>query len=196
MTITTYGFDFILYPFVIWKVGFFIGFLILTIFAAFIDIVTVCVYDKTKKDWLGIEAMKSIEESFVIRPVVIRPLENVFYWTHDHPGEIILLAFSLFVVTMIYALNVLHAKIIQSSTKVLNWARNRGDMATATALAFLFDPLIIVLYMRNGSNKYNWLSRRDWKIFLTATVVGNLYWAVLVLLGVEGAEYFQIVNPS
>ncbi len=150
MTISTYGFDFILYPYVIWGVGFFIGFPILTILAAFIDLVTIYIYDKTKKDWLGIEAIKSVEESIVSRPVA----------------------------------------------KILDWTRNREDIVTAAALSFFLDPLIIMLYLRNGSNQYNWISRRDWNIFLTATVVGNLYWATLVLLGVETAEYLQIVGPS
>jgi hypothetical protein len=72
---------------------------------------------------------------------------------------------------------------------VLKWTHNKGDMVTTIALSFWIDAFIVTLYMRNGAYKYNGFSLRDWKIFLTATVVGNVYWAVLVLLGIEGVEF-------
>ncbi len=62
---------------------------------------------------------------------------------------------------------------------------------TTIALSFWIDAFIITLYMRNGAYKYNGFSLRDWKIFLTATVVGNVYWAVLILLGIESLEYLM-----
>lgn len=107
------------------------------------DIITIFFYDRTKKDWFGIEIAKDIQDSISSKSVAA----------------------------------------------VLKWTRNSGDLVTAVALSFLIDPLLIMLYMRHGSNQYNWISKRDWKIFLTATVVGNVYWATLVYLGIESVEY-------
>jgi len=148
VSLLNHSFDFILYPIVIWKAGLVNGVAIMTILAFMSDLAVIYFYDKTKKDWLGIETLKRVEESITSRPVTV----------------------------------------------VFNWVRNRGDMITASALSFLIDPLLIVLYMRYGSNKYNGLNRRDWKIFLTATVIGNLYWATLIFLGLESVDYLLRVE--
>jgi hypothetical protein len=42
----------------------------------------------------------------------------------------------------------------------------------------LDDPVTVTLYFREGSYRYNGMSKRDWKIFLAANVVSNLYWIV------------------
>jgi hypothetical protein len=40
------------------------------------------------------------------------------------------------------------------------------------------DPITTTLYLRHGAHQYNGMSRRDWKIFLLATVVANAYWII------------------
>ncbi len=40
------------------------------------------------------------------------------------------------------------------------------------------DPITVTLYLRHGSYQYNGMSRHDWKMFFSATVIANLYWIV------------------
>ncbi len=58
----TWAFDFILYPFVIVKYGLLIGAPIMTVFSFLICYTIILFYDFTKKDWLGIETLKGLEE--------------------------------------------------------------------------------------------------------------------------------------
>lgn len=53
----------------------------------------------------------------------------------------------------------------------------KSDVLAFFVLCF-DDPTVVTLYLRHGSNQYDGMSRRDWKIFLAATVVANLYWIV------------------
>ena len=59
-----YAFDYVLYPFVIYKLGFSIGFVVMALFSAAICLFMLFLYDWLKKDWLGIEAVKEIVEEF------------------------------------------------------------------------------------------------------------------------------------
>jgi hypothetical protein len=56
-----YLFDYILYPFVIFKTGLIYGGIIMTVLAILMCFLTLIVYDRIKRDWLGIEAIKEIE---------------------------------------------------------------------------------------------------------------------------------------
>lgn len=57
-----YGFDWGLYPFTIWLMGPIIGGIIMTILSILFDLTIIYWYDKSKQDWLGIEAVKSFKE--------------------------------------------------------------------------------------------------------------------------------------
>jgi len=61
-TLNTYLFDFLLYPFVIWKLGVLKGGLVMTVLAGFFCYFLLCFYDWSKKDWLGIETLKSLKD--------------------------------------------------------------------------------------------------------------------------------------
>lgn len=56
------GFDYILYPFMIWKYGLVIGGGIMSILSLIANYFTIIIYDKTKKDWFGIEWIKELKE--------------------------------------------------------------------------------------------------------------------------------------
>lgn len=53
-------FDYALYPFVIYSAGPIRGGIIMTILSLFACLAILTVYDLTKKDWLGMEAMRSL----------------------------------------------------------------------------------------------------------------------------------------
>lgn len=59
---TNFAFDFILYPFVIGYWGLKIGGGIMIVISVVLSIGLILFYDRTKKDWLGIEALKSIRD--------------------------------------------------------------------------------------------------------------------------------------
>lgn len=57
-----YVFDYLLYPFVIWKCGIVKGGVVMTLLSFLICWVTFIFYDWAKRDWIGIETMKELKE--------------------------------------------------------------------------------------------------------------------------------------
>jgi MFS family permease len=60
--IIVYGFDYFLYPYVIWKFGILKGGAVMTLLSFIICYVTILFYDWAKQDWLGIEIIKEVKE--------------------------------------------------------------------------------------------------------------------------------------
>jgi hypothetical protein len=58
----TWGFNFLLYPFLVYIYGIFLGGLIMMILSFFLCYGTILFYDWTKRDWIGIETIKGIKE--------------------------------------------------------------------------------------------------------------------------------------
>lgn len=57
-----YGFNWVLYPFVIWKFGLIFGFFIMSFLSFLVCYGLVLFYDWSKRDWLGIEMIKELRE--------------------------------------------------------------------------------------------------------------------------------------
>lgn len=57
-----YLFDYLLYPFVIWKCGIFKGGVIMAFVSFLVCWATLLFYDWSKKDWIGIETIKELKE--------------------------------------------------------------------------------------------------------------------------------------
>lgn len=55
------AFDYLLYPFVIFKLGILKGGIVMTFLALIANIMTMKFYDWSKRDWLGIETVKSLK---------------------------------------------------------------------------------------------------------------------------------------
>ncbi|MFA6159475.1 MAG: hypothetical protein WC678_00075 [Parcubacteria group bacterium] len=55
-------FNFVLYPFVIWKLGVFSGGIVMIFLSFLICYAIIIFYDWAKKDWLGIETIKEVKE--------------------------------------------------------------------------------------------------------------------------------------
>ena len=59
---TDYAFDYLLYPFVIWKLGPLYGGLLMSVLSLAACLMLLAVYDKLRRDWLGIEFLKQQRE--------------------------------------------------------------------------------------------------------------------------------------
>ena len=57
------------------------------------------------------------------------------------------------------------------------------------ALSFKFNSFIVTALLREGAYEFQGLCSRDWKIFWWSFFIGQLYWIVVVDLGVEGAQW-------
>lgn len=75
-------------------------------------------------------------------------------------------------------------KIIQSS----DWL--------ATIFVVFYDPILATVYLRRIENAHKGLSKRDWTIFWTSTVLANVGWTAIVYGGVTAVKaiYFAIIN--
>jgi hypothetical protein len=61
-TIISYSFDYLLYPFVVYKLGIMTGGAIMMFLSLLACVVLVKFYDWSKRDWLGIETIKGMKE--------------------------------------------------------------------------------------------------------------------------------------
>jgi hypothetical protein len=60
--LTDRAFDYILYPYVIYRLGIIKGGLIMSVLACALNLLTLKFYDWSKRDWLGIEALKGLKD--------------------------------------------------------------------------------------------------------------------------------------
>ena len=56
------GFEFVLYPFVIYKLGLVYGGIVMSLLSFVVCLLTLWFYDWSRRDWLGIEAVKRLRE--------------------------------------------------------------------------------------------------------------------------------------
>jgi len=61
-SVSIWGFDYVFYPFVIWKVGLVKGGILMSILSLLTCLLTLRFYDWSKRDWLGIEAVKQFRD--------------------------------------------------------------------------------------------------------------------------------------
>jgi len=57
-----WAFNFAIYPFVIYRFGILKGGVVMTFLSFIVCMLTIWFYDWAKRDWLGIEAIKSLKE--------------------------------------------------------------------------------------------------------------------------------------
>ena len=76
------SFDYLLYPFVLWQLGLVLGCITMTVISAFLCYLTLLFYDWSKRDWLGIEAMKGLREGESVGrfPKAIRAILARSHW--------------------------------------------------------------------------------------------------------------------
>ena len=69
-----------------------------------------------------------------------------------------------------------------SFQRTLQWILRKGDAVALVALSFKLNPFNVMLYLRHGAHLYNGMSRRDWLVLIASTLIGNVYW-ILVMWG-------------
>lgn len=141
--VIVYAGDFLLYPFVILKMGIIKGGVTMTVISFSLCYLTLLFYDWSKKDWLGIETIKAFK---------------------DYNGR-------------------------NKVGRLTSWVLKRSDPVALLLLSIKFDPFIITTYMRRGSHQYDGLSKRDWKIFISSLLIGNVYWTLACFMGITIFEW-------
>lgn len=61
--VLVYAFDYVLYPFTIWKLGLLKGGILMALLSLVTCLLTMWFYDWSKRDWLGIEAVKQLRDA-------------------------------------------------------------------------------------------------------------------------------------
>ncbi len=72
--------------------------------------------------------------------------------------------------------------------RIIAWVMKKSDPVAMVVLSINFSPFVVVTYMRHGAHQYNGLSKRDWWIFITSTIIGNVYWTLAVYMGITLVE--------
>ncbi len=75
----------------------------------------------------------------------------------------------------------------EAASKLPNWLKkaiNAGDIMAFIGLS-IYDPFFATIYLRKIENKFNGLTKRDWIIFIIATILSNIGWTALVYSGIS-----------
>ncbi|MFA6520148.1 MAG: hypothetical protein WCT44_00920 [Candidatus Paceibacterota bacterium] len=73
--------------------------------------------------------------------------------------------------------------------KLFNFVQNKSTFVTIVVLSLTSNAFIVTAYMRKGSFKYDGLTKRDWLVFLSSSLLTNLYWVFLIAGGIEIVKY-------
>jgi len=73
--------------------------------------------------------------------------------------------------------------------RLLNFVHNKSTFVTIVVLSLTSNAFVVTAYMRKGSSLYNGLTRRDWVIFISSSLLINLYWVFAVGGGIEIVKY-------
>lgn len=138
-----WGFDFFLYPFVIYHFGILKGGVVMTFLSFVVCILTMKFYDWSKRDWLGIEAIKDLK---------------------GYEGE-------------------------KKIGRFTSWFLKKSEPVAFLFLSLWYDPFIVTAYLRHGTNKFNGMSSRDWKIFVSSLILANAYWTLACFMGITLVEW-------
>lgn len=78
------------------------------------------------------------------------------------------------------------------STKLPKWLQKMVSLGDITAFIGLsiYDPFMATVYLRKKEQAHKGLSARDWKIFLSATILSNVGWTGLVFGGLSTFQWF------
>jgi hypothetical protein len=78
------------------------------------------------------------------------------------------------------------------SEKLPKWVSkliNLGDTGAFIGLS-LYDPFLATIYLRKLKNAHKGLTGRDWRIFVSATLLSNVGWTGIVYGGISSIQWF------
>jgi len=73
--------------------------------------------------------------------------------------------------------------------KLFNFVHDKNTFITIIVLSLTSNAFIVTAYMRKESFQYNGLTKRDWNIFFSSSLLTNLYWVFLIAGGIEIIKY-------
>ncbi len=78
------------------------------------------------------------------------------------------------------------------SSKLPKWLQKMVSFGNITAFIGLsiYDPFLATVYLRKREQAHKGLSARDWKIFLSATILSNVGWTGFIFGGVSAFQWF------
>jgi len=68
--------------------------------------------------------------------------------------------------------------------KLFRYVHNKGSILTVCILSLFLNAFVVTTYMRNGAYKYNGMTKRDWLIFTSSSIIGNGYWILMFAGGI------------
>ncbi|WP_307352184.1 hypothetical protein [Caulobacter ginsengisoli] len=161
MRLEEYAFDYLLYPFMLYRgggllvgwlrdlfgqdapampaTGYWFGLGLMTAASIALNLIYVRAYDRMRTDWFGFEALKRAQEN-----------------------------------------------LIPSRFRVGPW-RTAARFTAFVYLSAWHNPLFATLFMRRASASYA-MSEGDWPVFWSAVLIANLGWAGIVSGAVEAAK--------
>jgi len=69
----------------------------------------------------------------------------------------------------------------------------KSELFAFLFLSIKFDPFITVVYMRHGAHQYNGMTKKDWKIFWTSLILGDIYWTAVIFFWLTVAQNLKII---
>lgn len=165
---TSWMFDNLLYPAVIAWLGLVWGGAVMTFTAILITFFMLIGYDRSRTDWLGIDSLDVMKDE---------GLAWVRQWEKKRYRSRIL----TFLAKMLLFLP-------KEFFKLAAWMLERGGALAFTFLSFQTDPFITTAYFRRGKKKG--LRRKDWVIFFSSGLLGNIYWSLRSYGLVVVIQYF------
>ena len=69
--------------------------------------------------------------------------------------------------------------------RLLNFVHNKSVFVTVVVLSLTSNAFVVTTYMRKGANLYNGLTKRDWAIFVSSSLLINVYWVFIIGGGIE-----------
>jgi hypothetical protein len=73
--------------------------------------------------------------------------------------------------------------------KLFSFVRGKGVFLTIVVLSLTSNAFIVTAYVRKGTYLYNGLSKRDWLVFISSSILTNVYWIFVIRGGIEFIKY-------
>ncbi len=73
-------------------------------------------------------------------------------------------------------------------SRLIHRIARMGNLPAFLALSIQGDAMLVVVYLRDGVEKYDGLSSREWRIFWASLILSNAYWTLRWSIIVEVAR--------
>ncbi|TAK57491.1 hypothetical protein EPO17_01810 [Patescibacteria group bacterium] len=131
-------------------------------------------YEKTKRDWLGVDVVEKIKMDGV---VWVGKLDAWLFGKTSNEG---------FVNRIRFLIRLIGWSILFIPSRgflVTLWALNKNDTCAFVALSITQDPFVTTVFLRHG--RFDGLRKKDWVIFTASALLCNGYWILRSTVLVE-----------